>query len=123
MFTMSAKASGWLPNSSDEAALRRIAGVFRIHPLAFAHIVNIGQRPKAEAYPDFELVVCRMACPRNPTEFDLEQVSLVIGRGFVVSFHEGERDVFEPVRERLRRGGVVRSLGADYLAYALVDVL
>ena len=107
----------------DEVVLRRIAELFHIHPLAFADIVNIGQRPKAEAYPDFELVVCRMACPRNPTEFDLEQVSLVLGRELVVSFHEGERDVFEPLRERIRRGGVVRAMGADYLAYSLVDVL
>jgi len=107
----------------DEAALHRIAELFRIHPLAFADIVNIGQRPKSEAYPEFELVICRMACPRNATEFDLEQVSLVLGREFVVSFHEGERDVFEPLRERIRRGALVRSMGADYLAYALVDVL
>jgi magnesium transporter len=108
----------------DEAVLRRIAELFRIHPLALADVVNVGQRPKAEAYRDFELVICRMACPREATEFDLEQVSLVLGRDFVVSFHEGERDVFDPLRERIRRGGgVVRSMGADYLAYALVDVL
>ena len=107
----------------DEAALRRIAELFKIHPLALADIVNVGQRPKAEAYPEFELVICRAACPRNPTEFDLEQVSIVLGREAVVSFHEGERDVFEPVRERIRRGSIVRSMGADYLAYALMDVL
>jgi magnesium transporter len=106
----------------DEAVLRRLAEIFRIHPLAFADIVNVGQRPKAEAYPDFELVVCRAACPKG-TVFELEQVSLVFGRDFVLSFHESERDVFEPVRQRIRRGGVTRGMGADYLAYALVDVL
>ena len=109
----------------DEPALRQLAELFHIHPLALADIVNVGQRPKAEAYPEFELVVCRAACPRDTlADFDLEQVSIVLGRDFVVSFHEGERDVFEPVRERIRRGGgVIRNLGADYLAYALVDVL
>jgi magnesium transporter len=107
----------------DEAALRRIAELVHLHPLALADIVNVGQRPKAEAYADFELVVCRAPCPRSPLEFDLEQVSLVLASDVVVSFHEGERDVFEPVRERIRRGGVLRTMGADYLLYALVDVL
>ena len=108
---------------SDERALRRIAELFRIHPLALADIVNIGQRPKAEAYADFEFVIGRMACPRGTHEFDLEQVSLVLGRDFVVSFHEGARDVFEPVRQRIHSAALVRQMGADYLAYALVDTL
>jgi len=107
----------------DEAVVRRIAELVRLHPLALADIVNVGQRPKAEAYPDFELVICRSSCPLSPNEFDLQQVSIVLAGEVVVSFHEGERDVFEPVRERIRRGGVARTLGADYLLYGLVDVL
>jgi magnesium transporter len=109
----------------DESVLRRIAELFRIHPLALADIVNTGQRPKAEAYPEFELVICRSACPvgAQASEFELEQVSILFGGDFVLSFHEGERDVFEPLRERIRRGGVVRGMGTGHLAYALVDVL
>jgi magnesium transporter len=107
----------------DERVMRRLAGIFRIHPLALADVVNVGQRPKSEAYADFEFIVCRMACVRGAGEFDLEQVSLVLGRDFVVSFHESARDVFEPVRERLRRGALIRSMHADYLAYALLDTL
>jgi magnesium transporter len=108
---------------SDERSMRRIGELFRIHPLALADIVNTGQRPKAEAYADFEFVIARMACPRDGHEFDLEQVSVVLGREFVVSFHEGERDIFEPVRHRIRSGALVRQMRADYLAYALVDTL
>jgi magnesium transporter len=107
----------------DEPALRRLAELIHLHPLALADIVNVGQRPKAEAYPEFELVICRAPCPRTAHEFDLQQVSLVLSADVVVSFHEGERDVFEPVRERIRRGGLLRTLGTDYLLYALVDVL
>ena len=107
----------------DEAVLRAIAELFAIHPLALADIVNIGQRPKAEAYGGIELVICRQACPRDAHAYDLEQVSLAFTKTAVISFHERERDVFEPVRERLRRGSVVRTMGADYLAYALIDVL
>ena len=108
----------------DEPLLRELAARLHVHPLALADIVNVGQRPKAEAYPEFELIICRAACPRGPAELELEQVSLVLARDLVVSFHEGARDLFEPVRERIRRGaGLVRTAGADYLAYALVDVL
>jgi magnesium transporter len=64
-----------------------------------------------------------MACSRGGHLFELEQVSFVLGPDFVVSFHEGERDVFEPVRQRIRGGALVRQMGADYLAYALVDTL
>jgi len=107
----------------DEDTMRRLAEMFRIHPLALADIVNVGQRPKAEAYPTFELVIGRMACVTGPGEFDLEQVTLVLGRDFVLSFHEGARDAFEPVRERIRHGALVRTMQADYLAYGLVDML
>jgi magnesium transporter len=85
--------------------------------------VNVGQRPKAEADADFELVICRMASRENAMDFDLEQVSIILGQGFVVSFPETARDVFDPVRERIRTGALVRSMGADYLAYALVDTM
>ena len=106
----------------DEAVLRGLAERLHLHPLALADIVNIGQRPKAEAYGEVELVICRQASARG-ADFDLEQTSLVFTRDAVISFHEGARDVFEPVRERLRRGSLVRAMGADYLAYALIDVL
>jgi magnesium transporter len=107
----------------DERVLRRIAEQLRIHPLALADIVNVGQRPKSEAYDGFELVICRMARSREGLEPELEQVSIVLFADIVVSFHEGERDLFDPVRERIRQGALVRSMGADYLAYALVDML
>lgn len=107
----------------DQRVLRRLAELFEIHPLALADIVNVGQRPKAEAYSGFELVVCRMASLRDEREVNLEQVSLVLGRDVVLSFHETDRDAFEPVRERIRQGAMVRAMKADYLAYALVDTL
>lgn len=106
----------------DERVVRQIAEQFKLHPLALADIVNVGQRPKAETYPDFELVICRGVCPLA-TDFDLQQVSLVLGADWVISFHETERDVFDPLRQRIRRGGPIRTLGAEYLLYALVDVL
>lgn len=106
-----------------EPTIRRIADLFRIHPLAVADVVNVPQRPKADPYDGYELVVCRQARLRGDCEFDLEQVSVVVGDGWVMSLHEASEDVFDPVRARIRGGALVRSMQADYLAYALVDTL
>ena len=107
----------------DEAGLHRLGELFAIHPLALADAVNAPQRPKAEAYEGHELVICAMVRLGDDETCHLEQVSFVIGAGFVISFQEGLEDVFDPVRARLRNGGPGRSVGADFLAYALIDTL
>jgi magnesium transporter len=107
----------------DEAGLQRLGELFGIHPLALADAVNAPQRPKAEVYEGHELVICAMARLAGDETCHLEQVSFVIGAGFVISFQEGLEDVFDPVRARLRNGGHARSMGADFLAYSLIDTL
>lgn len=96
---------------------------YGIHPLTIEDIVSTDQRPKIEEGDGYLYVVLKMM------EFDvdkenvqIEQVSLLLGEGFVLSFQEREGDTFSPVRERLRAGkGRIRSREADYLLYALVD--
>jgi magnesium transporter len=96
---------------------------YGIHPLTIEDIVSTDQRPKIEEGDTYLYVVLKMM------EFDvekenvqIEQVSLLLGEGFVLSFQEREGDTFTPVRERLRAGkGRIRSRNADYLLYALVD--
>jgi magnesium transporter len=106
----------------DERALRRIGEIFEIHPLALADAVNTPQRPKAETYENHEFLVCRMA-QMNGKEVETEQVSFVIGAHWVVSFQPGQRDVFDPVRARIRNNSLICQMGADFLAYSLVDTL
>lgn len=107
----------------DEDALRRIGEIFGIHPLALADIVNVPQRPKVDRYGDRQLIVLRMARLEG-LEVELQQVSLVFGPGWVLTFEERGGDVFEPVRERLRaRSSLLRGSGADFLAYALIDAV
>jgi magnesium transporter len=86
-------------------------------------VVNVPQRPKVEAYPNYLLVVLRML--RLADELREEQVSLFLGPTYVVTVQErADWDVFEPVRERIRAGrGRIRTAGADHLAYALVDAV
>jgi magnesium transporter len=105
--------------------LARLGEHFRLHPLTLEDIVSTSQRPKIETFPEYVFVVCRMLRIDPATNLvDSEQISLILGRNFVMSFQERAGDVFDPVRERLRHGkGRIRKAGADYLAYALLDAV
>ncbi len=98
---------------------------FGLHPLLLEDVMNAAQRPKLEEYEDHLFCILKMLDVEHAQERVLvEQVSMVIGQGFVLTFQERDGDVFEGVRERLRSGkGRIRKLGADYLAYALVDAI
>jgi magnesium transporter len=106
----------------DERALRRIGEIFQIHPLALADAVNTPQRPKFEPYENHDFLVCRMA-QLVGQEIETEQVSLVIGPHWVITFQVGQRDVFDPVRDRIRSHSLICQMGADFLAYSLLDTL
>jgi magnesium transporter len=105
---------------ADQDEIQSIAGQFGLHPLAVEDIINTHQRPKVDVYEGYLFVVFRMVVPDGSVEG--EQVSLVVGDGYVLTFQERPGDSFEPVRSRLRHGkGRIRQLGADYLGYALID--
>ena len=110
----------------DEALLRRLGTIFQIHPLALEDIVNAPQRPKAEEYAEHLLLITRMARLINAYDVDREQVAIFVGKSYVLTFQEHYRDgdVLDPVRQRIREGiGPIRSHGADYLGYALIDTI
>jgi magnesium transporter len=95
------------------------------NPLMLEDIVNTDQRPKLEDFDDYLYIVLKMLHEQENGDIAVEQVSLVMGTNFVISFQEGlEGDAFGPVRERIRSGkGKIRTMGADYLAYALIDAV
>ncbi|MGF1541533.1 MAG: magnesium/cobalt transporter CorA, partial [Pleurocapsa sp.] len=106
--------------------LQRLGKVFDLHPLILEDIVNVPQRPKIEDYLDRLVIITQMVVPKPHREgFWLEQVSLVVGKNYVLTVQEeAERDCFKPVRRRIRyKKGNIRSQGADYLAYALWDAI
>jgi magnesium transporter len=88
-------------------------------------IMNTDQRPKTEDYGEYLYIVLKMLSSGKNGEIITEQLSLVLGTNFVLSFQEGvEGDVFNLIRERLRNGkGRIRKMGADYLAYSLLDAV
>jgi magnesium transporter len=109
----------------DVESVRRLADHFDVHPLTLEDIVNTQQRPKMEEYGSYVYVVLKMLLyDEGSRRVEAEQVSIVLGRNFVISFQEKEGDLFEPIRERIRGGkGRIRKMGPDYLAYALIDAL
>jgi magnesium transporter len=97
---------------------------FQLHPLLLEDIANTDQRPKLDDYDSYLFLVMKMLSVTDRQEIVVEQVSLVLGRNFVLSFQENGADVFTPVRDRLRGGkGRLRQSGSDYLLYALVDAI
>ncbi len=98
---------------------------FKLHPLLLEDIVNTDQRPKFDDYGQYGYLVLKMLyAGEQRTDVHVEQVSLVFGPNYVLTFQENGGDVFNPIRERIRTGkGRIRQLGADYLLHALVDAI
>lgn len=103
----------------------RLGEIFKIHPLALEDVVNVPQRPKSDVYKDQHVIIGRMAQFNSKGELMTEQIAIVFGKGFVLTIQEeANTDVLEPVRERIRKGrALMRTAGADYLAYALLDAI
>ncbi|MCG2778418.1 MAG: magnesium/cobalt transporter CorA, partial [Desulfobacterales bacterium] len=107
----------------DVTVIEEFGKAFNIHPLLLEDIVHSDQRPKLEDYDDYLFLVLRMLrYDEAKEELQSEQVSLILGPNFVITFQEREGDVFDAVRARIRNGkGKIRKMGCDYLTYALID--
>lgn len=107
----------------DPASIRELGEVFGLHPLALEDILNSGQRPKIDFHEQHAFLILNLPHLIGD-DIVLEQVSLFVGDGHLLSFCSGTGVAFEPVRERLRQGfGRIRNRGVDYLLYTLMDVV
>lgn len=124
-----------LQGLGNEDVLNRLGEVFHLHPLVLEDVVNVPQRPKIEYYGDQLLIITRMVMLTPEDEqahekdegnrFVSEQLSFVLGKNYLLTVQEEpEQDCLDAVRNRIRTGqGLIRSEGADYLAYALLDAV
>lgn len=105
--------------------IEKIGKHFNIHPLVLEDITNTEQRPKMEDFDDYLFLILKMICfEEKDNRIKVEQVGLILGSNFVISFQEKKGNVFDPVKQRIISGkGRIRTRGADYLAYALIDVI
>lgn len=111
-----------LDGLNDLELIQSFGDTFKLHSLVLEDIVNTTQRPKLEDYGDYLFVVARAVTFKPEHGVETGQVSIVIGKNFILSFQEGTNgDIFDGVRGRLLKGGRIRSMGVDYLAYALLD--
>ncbi len=106
----------------DAELVRELGELFGLHMLSLEDVLNLHQRPKVETFDQYIYCVLRM--PEFGVPLRLEQMSVFFGKDFVLTFQEDPGDPLEPVRERLRHNrGRIRSLGPDYLAYAIIDAI
>ena len=105
--------------------VQEVGRLFQIHPLAITDIFTLGQRPHLDTYDRQIFLLLQMFYHNQELELVFEQLSILIGDRFVLTFQEEPgRDVFGPVRSRLREGaGNARFLRNDYLAYTLIDTV
>lgn len=109
----------------DLSTMKEIGQTFELHPLLVEDILNTGQRPKLDVFDNCLFIVLKMIRYEKEKQMIVnEQLSMVLGDTFLLTFQEQPGDVFEPVRERIRnQKGRIRGAGIDYLAYALLDTV
>jgi len=109
----------------DTSVIGEVGKGFNLHPLVMEDIVSTGQRPRMEEYDNYLYFALKMmSWNSETTQIQSEQLSMVLGQSFLITFQEQPGDVFEPLRERIRKHkGRIRKVGIDYLAYALLDTI
>ncbi len=110
----------------DIQFLERLGTIFNLHPLTLEDILNTDQRPKVDDYGDYIFVVLKTFSLPDAIEEGIpaEQISMVFGPNFLISFAEKEGTFLNPIRDRIRNAqGRIRTAGSDYLAYRILDVL
>ncbi len=105
--------------------IEEIASAFSIHPLVIEDISSTSQRPKVEIMRNGAHIVLRAFTYDEQQDLVFsEQISIILGKGFVLSFQESADDLFEPILKRmLQKGSRVRQNLSDYLTYSLVDLI
>jgi magnesium transporter len=105
--------------------IEKIGTQFKLHPLLLEDVLSTDQRPKMEDFEHYLFIILKMLYHDTKlNETMSEQVSIIIGPNYVITFQEREGDVFNSIRERIRNSrGRIRKMGADYLAYAILDAI
>lgn len=106
------------------ADIEKLGSHYNLHPLTLEDIVNTGQRPKLEEFQNYVFIVFKMLYFNDDDILHYEHLSMVVGSDYVLTFQESDGDVFDNLRNRIETAkGRIRSQGADYLMYALLDAI
>lgn len=110
----------------NTAIIEQLGKHYNLHPLTIEDILNVDQRPKVEEFNEYYFITLKMLhWSAEKNVFLPEQLSIVLGKNFVLSFQIKESEVFDNLLERLRSSANqrLRQQGADYLAYRLIDII
>jgi len=105
--------------------IEKLGKIMELHPLVLEDIISTNQRPKYEDYENYIFIVLKLIIwDETLDEFTSDQISIIIGSNYVISVEEKNTDLFDPIIERIKvPKGRVRSMGSDYLAYTLLDII
>ena len=104
--------------------IQKIGEYYKLHVLTQADIMNTELRPKLDSQDENLFLILKLPHITKEGKLFMEQVSLVIGKNFVITFKETKDDVFDPIKTRIEKSvGTIRSRGSDYLAYAVIDAI
>lgn len=126
--TIAPDATTWIDvvGLSDVALVNQITEHYQIHPLTMEDILNVGQRSKIDEYENYLFLTLKMInWHADKKNFSVEELSLVMGHGFILTFQEQRSDLFQPLHERLAASAQqsLRKQGSDYLGYRLIDLV
>jgi magnesium transporter len=106
----------------ESDAIRRLAEVYKIHPLTVEDILNTEHRPKVEEFDDYLFITLKEISNPIDCPFTFDQISMVLTADTVITFQETAGDSFDGIRRRILNNlGRIRKVGVDYLAYSLLD--
>ena len=112
--------------------IEKLGSYFDIHPLTLEDVLNTWQRPKMEDYESYIYTVLKVMLldtekkeiTRQKKGIIIDQISIIFGYNYILSFQEREVHIFDPLRERLKNpASRLRKNGVDYLAYGLIDAV
>lgn len=109
----------------DVDLIEKIGIKYGLHPLILEDVLNTNQRPKIEDFTDYLFITLKMITyDENLEKLEIEHISMVLGKNFIISFQEKPGDVFDSFRERLRtHKAKAREKKSDYVTYRIIDAI
>jgi len=110
---------------TDSALLQSIGNTFNLHELTIQDIANTGHRVKQEDFGSYQLIILKMLeFNKASSSIDAEQLSIVFGKNYLITFQESPGDFFGDLRSEIKiAGSVVRKMGSDFLACRIIDTI
>ncbi len=109
----------------DISLIEKLGHSFDLHPLLLEDILNTHSRPDLEEFENCMAVFLKMMrMSEDNSAIVSEQISIILGPNWIITFQEQEGDIFEAFRQRIRENkGIIRKQSADYLFYRLLDTI